>query len=182
MKVVNLCAFLRPHLDVLFVGLNPPEQSNSNGHYFSGGGSRFFDLLHKSGLLTEVVPKATADEIVFGSTAVNYGSKAFGVVDLVRDVVQTNSGKVRTTQLHVDALLKDIRKYEPRFCCVIHYKPRDALNKYAGLVSELTYGICGALLPGSSTSFVMNYFPNGNKFPDERKLQIFCQLRDALSR
>lgn len=180
MKVVNLCPFLRPHLDVLFVSLNPSEQSNSNGHYFSGRQSRFFDLLYKSGLLTEMVPKATADEIVFGSTDVNYGSKAFGVVDLVRDVVQTNSGKVPTTAQHVDALSKDILKYDPRFVCVIHYKPRRALNKYAGLVNELTYGICGALLPGSSASFVMNYFPNGNKFPDEKKLQIFRQLRDVL--
>jgi len=180
MKVVSLSPFLRPHLDVLFVGLNPPEQSNSNGHYFSGTGSRFFQLLFESGLLTTAVSKANADAIVFGSTAVNYGSKAFGVVDLVRDVVQTNSGKVQATPQHVDALLKDIRRFHPRFVCIIHSGVKKALTKYADLAGQLTYGICGALLPGSATWFVMNYFPNGNNIRDEPKLQIFRDLRDAL--
>lgn len=115
MTVVNLRPFLRPDLDVLFVALNPPKQSNSNGHYFSGTGSRFFELLHKSGLLTKAVLKSNADEIVFGSTAVNYAGREFGVVDLVNYVVQTNSGQVRPTRKHVDTLLKHIRELKPRF-------------------------------------------------------------------
>lgn len=179
--VVNLRPFVRPHLDVLFVGLNPPDQSNSNGHYFSGDQSRFFKLLHKSGLVTKAVHTINADEIVFGSTNLNYHNRAFGVVDLVRGIVQTDSGKVRVTRLHVGALLEDIRKYEPRFVCVIHSKVRDELNKkYVGLTKPLIYGICGKLLAGSSSCFVMNWFPNGNTIPDEKKIQIFRQLRDAL--
>ena len=58
-------------------------------------GFRFFHLLYLSGLITAELPKATADEIVFGSTTVNHKQCAFGVVDLVDDFVQTNSGKVR---------------------------------------------------------------------------------------
>ena len=180
MTVVNLRPFLRARLDVLFVALNPPEQSNSNGHYFSGTGSRFFQLLFESGVITKAVPKSNADEIVFGSAAVNYRGKEFGVLDLVTDIVQTTSGQVRPTRQHVDALLKHIRELDPRFVCIIHSKVRDALAKHAHLSGPLIYGICGPLLPGSAASVVMNYFPNGNAIRDEPKLQIFRQLRDAL--
>lgn len=48
MNAVLLQPFLRPGLDVLFLALNPPVQSNTNGHYFSGDQSRFYDLLFKS--------------------------------------------------------------------------------------------------------------------------------------
>lgn len=135
MTVVNLRPFLRPFLDILFVGLNAPDQSNSNGHYFSGKQSRFFALLHDSGLLTQAVPKASADEIVFGSTSVNYGSKAFGVVELARDTVQTNSSKVRVTRAHGDALLRDILEFDPRFVCVIHSRVGNGLNAHAKIIS-----------------------------------------------
>lgn len=49
LAAVKLRPFLRSRLDVLFVALNPPEQSNANGHYFSGSSSRFFDLLTGAG-------------------------------------------------------------------------------------------------------------------------------------
>jgi hypothetical protein len=181
MTEINLRAFLRPQLDVLFVALNPPAQANDNGHYFSGRGSRFFHLLYLSGLITKDLPKATADETVFGSTTVNHKGCAFGVVDLVDDLVQTNSGKVRPTRRHVDLLFARIREFSPRFVCVIHSKVRDALNKSPELTDQLDCGICGPLLRASESVFVLNYFPNGNNVPDEKKLRIFQALRDKLA-
>lgn len=180
MTEINLRPFLRPQLDVLFVALNPPTQSNANGHYFSGRGSCFFHLLYLSGLITEDVPKATADETVFGSTSVNHKGCAFGVADLVDDLVQTNSGKVHSGRRHVDLLFTRIRELSPRFACLIHSKVRDALNKSPELTYQLDYGICGPLLRGSETVFVLNYFPNGNNVPNEKKLNIFRALRDKL--
>ena len=177
---VKLRPFLRPRLDVLFVALNPPVQSNSNGHYFSGTGSRFFKLLFESGLITKEVPKSNADEVIFGSTVANYGGKEFGVVDLVGEVVETESGRVRPTRHHVETLLEHIYELHPRFICIIHSKVRVALEKHATLSVPLTYGVCGAILPESDASVVMNYFPNGNAIPDAAKLQIFRLLRDAL--
>ena len=35
----KLQPFVRLNLDVLFLALNPPQQSNDNGHYFSGSSS-----------------------------------------------------------------------------------------------------------------------------------------------
>lgn len=109
MNAVLLKPFVRPGLDVLFLALNPPVQSNTNGHYFSGDQSRFYDLLFKSGLIVQPVPKSRADEAVFGGTSVNYNRSTFGVIDLVGDLVQTQSGKVRVSREHVQQAVANIR-------------------------------------------------------------------------
>jgi G:T/U-mismatch repair DNA glycosylase len=180
MTEINLRPFLRPQLDVLIVALNPPTQSNDNGHYFSGRGSRFFHLLYLSGLITEDIPNPTADSIVFGLTRANYKGCAFGVVDLVENIVQTNSGQVRPTRHHVDLLFSQIREFNPRFVCVIHSKVRNAINKSPEFAGHLDYGVCGSLLQGSESVFVLNYFPNGNNIADKKKHEIFRALRDKL--
>lgn len=180
MTEVHLKPFLRPKLHVLFVALNPAEQSNANGHYFSGDASRFFQLLHQSGLITSPVSKATADDVVFGSNRLNIGGSQFGVVDLVEDVVRSQSGRVSPTRRHVAILMERIQALKPRFACIMHWKVRAALNAHGGLTRPLSYGLGGALLPGSTTRFALNYFPNGNNIADEKKLAIFRQLKDAL--
>ena len=136
MNTLRLQPFVRPGLDVLFLALNPPVQSNTNGHYFSGDQSRFYDLLFRSGLIVQAVPKARADEIVFGGTSINHNRSTFGVIDLIGDLVQTQSGKVRVSREHVQKAVANIQRVGPRFVCVIHSKVRDALNRYAGLTRE----------------------------------------------
>jgi len=178
----RLKPYIRDRLDVLFVALNPPAQSSSNGHWFSGKSSRFFHLLHQSDLIIEPVKKEEADEIVFGSTTFNYKGFEFGVIDLVHDLIETNSNRVRPTKEHVDSLLGQIRKCNPRFVCVIHSKVRSALQRHGRLEAELKYGECGAVLTGSDSCFFVNYFPNGNNICDDSKLQIFRTLREALTR
>jgi len=179
-REINLRPFLRPRLDVLFIALNPPQQSNSNGHYFSGKSSRFFKLLAASGLIARDIPLARADEVVFGTTEINYAGSSFGVVDLVDDFIETDSTYVRVTPHHVACLLDRVREFEPRFACVIHAKVRDGLNRHGNLHSPLKHGWCGAVVRGCTTEFVLNYFPNGNSIADEKKIHIFRLLRDRL--
>jgi hypothetical protein len=179
---INLKSYLRPGLDILFIALNPPRQSNSNGHYFSGKGSRFFKLLAASGLITREIPQARADEVVFGATGINYGRSSFGVVDLVDDLVDTDSTRVRITPHHVACLLDRVREQSPRFACVIHARVRDGLNRHGNLHSPLKYGWCGGVVRGCATEFVLNYFPNGNSITDETKIRIFQLLRQRLSK
>lgn len=178
--MTSLPAYCRDGLDVLFVALNPPVQSHANGHWFSGRSSRFFHLLHQSGLITRPVQKENADEIVFGSSVVNYRSSEFGVIELVHGVVETNSSKVRPTRDQVDFLIERVRKHEPRFVCVLHSKVRNALRRYGQLVCDLNYGDCGTVLSNCRSRFFVNYFPNGNNVGDERKKEIFRILAGTL--
>lgn len=179
-STAKLRPFLRPNLDLLFVGLNPPEQSNANGHYFSGERSRFFDLLYRSGLISTAVAKGHADEIVFGGTAVNYQQREYGVVDLAPNFVMTNSSKVRTNRHHVAALLQDIRIHLPGMVCILHGKVANALRRYGSLTGPLDYGICGKVIPDCDAIVALNYFPNGNPIPDVCKLEIFGKIKDLL--
>ncbi len=180
MTTSNLNPYLRKQLDVLFVALNPPKESNDNGHYFSGRNSRFFRLLSLSGLITNELHRSDADEIVFGSTNINHNGCQFGVVDLVDNCVETNSARVKPNQRHVEKLFTYIRKFQPRFVCVIHSKVRDTLNRHPDFSGRLRPGTCGKLLRKSDSVFVFNYFPNGNNIPDNKKIEIFRTLRDAL--
>jgi hypothetical protein len=176
---VTLRPFVRPGLDVLFVALNAPEQSNARGHWFSGQASRMYCLMHQGGLLTGEVSKSCGDQIVFGSNAANYRGAQYGIIDLVDDIVETRSSRVKPNDSHVRRLIARIRENEPRFVCVMHSAVRDALNRHADLKRKLDYGLCGCALPGCSSTFVLNYFPNGNRIPDARKLAVFRDLRDA---
>ena len=182
MTKVRLIPFLRDDLDVLFVGLNPSVESNDNGHYFSGKWSRFFHLLYLSGLITCEVDKSAADEIVFGTNEVNYNNAQFGVVDLVPEVVESNSAMVKPKDHDVQKLLSTIRRFEPRFVCVIHAKAQGTINrlKASEIIGKIELGSFNNILRDCKSTFIFNYFPNGNNKPDVLKLRIFRQLRDVL--
>ena len=133
-----------------------------------------------SGLITREIPRGHADEIVFGTTEINCAGAAFGVVDLVDDLVETDSKRVHPTPRHVARLLDRVRELDARFACVIHSKVRDSLNHYGQLRSQMGYGWCGPVLPNCTTEFVVNSFPNGNSIVDAEKIRIFRLLRDRL--
>jgi uncharacterized protein (DUF433 family)/G:T/U-mismatch repair DNA glycosylase len=176
----KLRPYLRSQLDVLFVALNPPTESNHNGHWFSGSKARFFELLFQCGLITKNLDKLAADEVVFGLVSFNFKGCSYGVVDLVPEIVQSDSGQVQPSRQHVELLLTNIRRFRPRFVCVIHHKVRDAVNAHPDLTGRIEYGVCGPLLRDSDSTFVLNYFPNGNNIPDEKKLEIFRALKGQL--
>ncbi len=182
MPEVKLKQFIRKNLDVLFVGLNPPYQSNKNEHYFSGKQSRFFQLLFLSGLISTNIDKSQADEKVFGDNLYNYKKSNFGVTDLIQHIVETNSSKVKPTGEDVLSLCKMIIEYSPKYVCIIHSKVKDAFEKFHNeyIIGNLYYGKCGKILKDCSSVFFFNYFPNGNNIPDEPKLKIFNELKSLL--
>jgi G:T/U-mismatch repair DNA glycosylase len=184
--IPRLKPFLHEDLDVLFVALNPPRRSNTNGHWFSGENSRFFKLLFESGLFTVNLPKAKADVVIFGMNVYNFEHSDYGVVDLVPDQVETESNFVRARASHFDALIGTIRQCTPKIVCIIHSDVKDAFNKKRNakrhnISGPVRYGVCGKILANSDTQFYLNYFPNGNNIEDSEKLHIFRLIKDDLS-
>jgi len=179
-----LPVYLQPLLDVLFVALNPPGQSAANGHWFSGKQSRFFALLFKSGLITVDLPKATADEFVFGDTQFNYKFARFGVTDLKPHHVEVDSRKVKLTDQEIEHFIRNICENRPRIVCIIHSKVSDAFNEYARRnapeVGTVAVAKFTQPLQNCPTRFICNYFPNGNSVPDKTKIDIFVSVRRAI--
>ncbi|MBE4948772.1 G/U mismatch-specific DNA glycosylase [Chryseobacterium culicis] len=44
-----LTDIIKPHLTVIFCGINPGLKSSNDGHHFSGRSNRFWTVLHQSG-------------------------------------------------------------------------------------------------------------------------------------
>jgi TDG/mug DNA glycosylase family protein len=52
--------YLRPGLDVVFVGINPGLRSSAAGHHYAGPGNHFWPLLHEARFVSE--PLTHADD------------------------------------------------------------------------------------------------------------------------
>lgn len=179
MKLVDKDAiFLRDNLDVLFIALNPPGQSNNNGHYFSGKQSTFFNQLYLSGLITEDLDKTIADDLVFGGTRYNYKNKHFGVIDLIPRLEETNSSKVKAKSEDALLMIERIREFKPKIVCIIHSKVMKQFKKVNGI--ELKIGYNGRVLEDLDTEFYCNYFPNGNNKTTDEKVRNYFELRNRL--
>ncbi|WP_445957292.1 hypothetical protein [Yeosuana sp.] len=143
MTKVNLIEIVHPQMDILFVALNPPVNSNNNGHYFSNNLS-FWNLLFNSELIIKPVKsKLTGDDEVFRQNKINYKNAIYGITDLVHDVVETNSNKVRVERIKVERILKIIDKHSVKKICLMHSSVGRAFHE-AGLIKRSSdYGLVG---------------------------------------
>lgn len=123
MEPSTLVPFLRPGLDLLFVGLNPARGSSRNRHFFSVN-QAFWNQLYQSGLITAPVDKASADTIVFGGTRVNCQGWSYGITDLVTAVAESDSRRVKPSRADCMCLENAIRRYSPRPITTLKTKPQ----------------------------------------------------------
>lgn len=170
--------YLRENLDVLFIALNPPTQSNNNGHYFSGKQSLFFKQMYLSGLITMDLDKLIADELIFGGNEYNYKNKNYGVIDLLPSTEETNSGKVKVKISDVELMINRIKRNKPKVVCIIHSIVMKHFKKATGI--ELKIGYNGKIFEELDTVFYCNYFPNGNNITTEEKVKVYENLRNGL--
>lgn len=170
--------YLGENLDIFFIALNPPEQSNNNGHYFSGRQSTFYKQLYMSGLINADLNKLYADEEVFGGNKYNYKNKKYGIIDLIPRKVETNGNAVTVHREDVDLAIDRILMHRPKIVCFLHYKVKDNFSKH--LRKKLLYGNNGKLFDNLETLFYCNYFPNGNNISTERKINIYKEIRRIL--
>ncbi len=117
---VKLKEYIHPKMEILFLALNAPDVSNENEHWFSRNLS-FWNLLYDAGLITDRINNPlSGDEIVFNNIRINYKSWAYGVTDLNRKVVQTNSSIVETNKAQVNRILEILNNHEVKKLCIMH--------------------------------------------------------------
>lgn len=143
MDKVNLSEILHPQMDILFVALNPPVNSNNNGHYFSNNLS-FWNLLYNSELIVKPVKnKLTGDDEVFRQNTNNYKNAVYGITDLVHNVVETNSNKVKVERTRVERILKIIDTHSVKKVCLMHSSVGNAFQEAGLIKGNPDYGLVG---------------------------------------
>jgi hypothetical protein len=180
MEKSNLTPFIRMNLDVLFVGLNPAKGSSRNRHYFSVN-QAFWNQLFLAGLVVMNIDKSIADNIIFAGTEVNYKRWSFGITDLIPEIAESNSRKIKPTEKDCERLKNDILKYRPKSVVLLHGTVLKKFIKHLGReVPMSNSGNLGELIKEVDTIFFNIAFPHGNTIISEEKIWNYKQLKQYL--
>lgn len=142
---VNLSEYIHPKMDILFVALNAPENSNRNAHWFTNNLS-FWNLLFRSGIITQqITNKLEGDVKVFGDNKINYKNWSIGVTDLNRRVVETNSKNVEIRPSDVSRIMQIVKANEVSRLCLMHSDVGAAFRDYSSEIrfNKNRYGKIG---------------------------------------
>ena len=130
---VNLKEYIHPEMDILFVALNAPMNSNNNGHWFTNNLS-FWNLIYRAGIITAPVTNMLdGDEKVFGDTSINVRNLRIGVTDLIRSIVETDSTRVEPQAEDVHRILNILDRSKVDKLCLMHSKVGEAFKKYSAI-------------------------------------------------
>ena len=134
-------------MELLFVALNAPVNSNNNAHWFSNNLS-FWNLLFRTGIIeAPIYNKLEGDLKVFGDNSINHKNWNIGVTDLNRRDVETNSNKVVVLPSDVRRILDIIKSNKIKKVCLIHSYVGRAFRDYADEIkfNNNRYGKIGEL-------------------------------------
>lgn len=180
MEKSNLTPYLRKDLEILFIGLNPAKGSSDNGHYFSVNQS-FWNQLFDSGLITKSVNKLIADEIIFRTSKFNFSNWNYGITDLITEIAESNSQKVKPTTFHCEQLAENIRRYEPKTVVLLHSKVSKHFLKFLNRpIPKSNAGNIGNILSNSKATFFNIAFPHGNSISSSEKVSRYKELKGHL--
>lgn len=159
--------YLRPGLDLVFVGINPGMRSAAAGHHYAGPGNQFWSLLHESGLVTEPLTAAgDARVLEWGIGLTNMVDRASpGISDLSMDELRAGAATLRAK----------LSRYRPRVVC---FNGKRIYEVFAGHACE------PGLQPdriGDALAFVMpSTSPRGATYTRAQKLRFFEDLHDLV--
>lgn len=180
MEKSTLIPFLRPNLHILFVGLNPAKGSSDKGHYFSVN-QAFWNQLYDSKLITKNVDKDNADVLIFGSNVANFKNWNYGITDLVSQIAESNSKKIRPTNSDCEKLKADILEYRPKISVLLHQKVLEYFLNYLDRpIPASNSGSLGQLIQNCETMFFNVAFPHGNSITSEAKIKQYRKIVDFL--
>jgi double-stranded uracil-DNA glycosylase len=118
--------YLRPGLDLVFVGFNPGDRSSRIGHYYAGRGNQFWNFLFESQLVNErIMPEADRRVLDFG----------IGLTDVVKRW-SSSSSSLRAADYHegIPRLVGKLRDFKPR---VVAFNGKLAYEKVTGKATRL---------------------------------------------
>ncbi|HYX53366.1 MAG TPA: mismatch-specific DNA-glycosylase [Candidatus Limnocylindrales bacterium] len=123
--------YLRPGLDLVFIGINPGLYSVRRGHYFARATSRFWPAFSKSKLSAQMRREMKVDYLLpeHDSQLPAFG---IGLTDVVKRPSANASELTRADfATWVPVLLRKLHRYKPRVACfhgLTAYRPFHAFT------------------------------------------------------
>ena len=155
--------YLRPGLDVVFVGFNPGDRSSRIGHYYAGRGNQFWSFLLESGLIPERL-RPEDDYRVF-----EFG---VGMTDVVKRWSRS-SNDLRPADYRdgIPRLIAKLRQFRPR---VVAFNGKVAYEMFSGRPTRL--GLQRATLEGTRLFVLPSTSGRNGSLTRAQKLQHFKRL------
>jgi hypothetical protein len=108
----------------------------------------------------------------------------FGITDLVPQIAESDSRKVKPVQENVEHLLEEIIQHEPKVVCLLHMKVFKLIKKYISNIYKLdkadTNSSLGCIVPNLSTYFFKVAFPHGNIITSKTKVLVYKDIKEYL--
>ena len=107
--LVTLPDYLKPGLDIVFIGLNPSTISVTQGHYFANPRNRFWKALNMSGLIPVEITHESDSQIL---------EHGIGLTDLIKRPTPQATGLTTSDYKMGAPVLKDkLILYQPKVAC-----------------------------------------------------------------
>ncbi len=163
--------YLRPGLDIVFVGINPGSRSAQVGHYFAHPNNRFWPAINRSGLLTMPLDAETDDEML---------DQGIGFTDVVKRP-SNSASQLRAADYREwgPRLREKLERYRPLIVCfhgVTAY--RNYLRYTEGIDIRSELGEQAETIGGSAVFVVPNPSPANAAYSVDDLVAWYQQLRD----
>jgi len=157
--------YLRPGLDVVFVGFNPGERSARVGHYYAGRGNQFWNFIFESGLVRE---KLTYED---DHRLPEFG---VGITDLVKRWSKS-SNELRAGEYRrgIARLTARLRQAAPQ-ARVVAFNGKGAYEKFCGHSTQL--GWQRELIVGAKVFVLPSTSGRNGSLTRAEKLGYFLRL------
>lgn len=169
--------YLKPDLDIVFVGINPSQYSVHVGHYYAKPGNRFWKAANQSGLFDKSLgPKDDHRVLEFG----------IGLTDVVkRPTRKANDLRAADYQQWVPVFKANIERFKPRIVCfqgIVGY--RNYLRHGEGMSARLKAGPQDCRLGFSEVFLIPSSSAANRRFCSDEELGNWFKklksFRDAL--
>jgi TDG/mug DNA glycosylase family protein len=165
-RLAPLPDYLAPGLDIIFVGINPGEQSARAGHYYANPRNPFWQLLHAAALTARTL-RPDEDHLL--------PSVGLGVTDIVkrpsRGLADLAGAEFRRGR---EVLAEKLLRYQPTIVC---FNSMTGFSRFFGPGVTRRFG-CHRLRIGDSRVFVVpSTSPANAAFSYQTKLRYFRGLK-----
>ena len=168
-KLPPLTDFLRPGLDLVFVGINPGIASATLGHHYAGPANQFWPLLYEARFVPE---RLTYED---DARLPGYG---IGLTNLVQRPSRGIDELTRAEMVAGAARLRGkLRRYRPRVVC---FNGKAIYEVFAGRPCAL--GLQPDLAEGALVFVMPSTSPRGASYQPAEKLRFFRDLKRVVDR